>query len=220
VAFSGGLLTLAAGVLGPPRAIAQTPFVSLFNGTSLDGWVIENQTRGTIVAAGGVLRVEGPDGWLRSINQYEDFTLRVEVRFLTPDADSGLFLRAPGPASNIFIRGWPANAYQVQARDISVNKTTNPIWIGNLYRHRITVDGQPVPAGETRFDADAAAAVFKPTGQWQVIEVDVRGERLTVTLNGTRVTEAFGIVPRRGYIGIQAETGALEYRKVEVTAGP
>ena len=66
-----------------------------------------------------------------------NFTLRVEVRFMTDDADSGVFVRAPGPASNIFMRGWPANAYQVQLRDMSRNKTTNPIWIGNLYRHRV-----------------------------------------------------------------------------------
>jgi len=99
-------------------------------------------------------------------------------RFLTDDADSGVFVRAPGPSSNIFMRGWPANAYQVQVRDMSRNKTTNPIWIGNLYRHRVA-------AGETVFNSDAALAAVKPTGEWQLLEIDARADRLTVHLNGT-----------------------------------
>jgi 3-keto-disaccharide hydrolase len=194
---------MAAG-LGRPVP-AQTP---LFDG-SLDGWVVENQTKGRFTVREGLLRVEGPDGWLRSAQQYGDFVLHVEWRFVTADADSGIFLRAPGPASNVFIRGWPANAYQVQVRDISRNKTTNPLWIANLYRHR-------VPDGETRYDADAAAAAARGPGEWQAMDIDVRGDRLSVTLNGTPVTTATGIVNPRGHIGIQAETGVLEYRSLTI----
>ena len=157
----------------------------------------------------GVLRVEGPQGWLRSAAQYGKFSLRVECRFLTDDADSGVFVRAPGPASNIFIRGWPANAYQVQVRNMVKNRTNNPLWIGNLYRHRVA-------AGETTYDADAALAAAKPTGEWQLFEIDVVDDRLTVQLNGVVVTRAANIVNPRGYIGIQGETGALEYRTMAI----
>ncbi len=120
-----------------------------------------------------------------------------------------MFFRAPGPASNIFVRGWPANAYQVQVRDMSVNRTTNPFWAGNLYRHR-------VPQGPTTFHADAALAAVRPTGEWQVFEIDVTGDRVQATLNGTPVLDARGIVNPRGYIGLQGETGALEYRRIEI----
>jgi len=130
-------------------------------------------------------------------------------RFLTDDADSGVFVRAPGPSSNIFMRGWPANAYQVQVRDMSRNKTTNPIWIGNLYRHRVA-------AGETVFNSDAALAAVKPTGEWQLLEIDARADRLTVHLNGTLVTQASNIVNPRGSIGIQGEAGALEYKTIAI----
>ena len=107
------------------------------------------------------------------------------------------------------MRGWPANAYQVQLRDMSRNKTTNPIWIGNLYRHRVT-------PGETIFDDAAALAAVKPTGEWQVIEIAASGERLTVHLNGTVVTRAANLVNPQGHIGIQGETGALEYRTIAI----
>ncbi len=212
---------VACLLLMVPAVVAQSPggFVriepseqvaeQLFNGRNLDGWVIENSTSNNFTVGDGVLRVEGPQGWLRSERQYGDFSLRVEVRFLTPDADSGIFLRAPGPASNIFIRGWPANAYQVQVRDMSVNRTTNPFWAGNLYRHRVA-------AGETAFLAEAAIAAVRPTGEWQLFEIEAAGDRIQARINGVAVLDAGGIVNARGFIGIQGETGVLEYRRVEI----
>ena len=200
-----GAVIAAGGIR--PRA-QDAGFVPLFKGT-LDGWVVENSAANNFTVRDGVLRVEGPQGWLRSSAQYGDFTLRVDVRFLTDDADSGIFLRAPGPASNVFIRGWPANAYQVQVRDMSRNKTTNPIWFGNLYRHRVA-------PGETQFDGDAAIAAARPTGEWQALEITAAGDRLTVVLNGTTVTRAANLVNPRGYIGIQGETGVLEYRTLAI----
>jgi hypothetical protein len=209
---TGGLVF--AGL--PPGAGSQSPsptsgFVPLFDGT-LDGWTIENTTANNFTVRDRMLRVEGPQGWLRSKAQYGDFALRVEVRFLTDDADSGVFLRAPGPPDNIFMRGWPANAYQVQVRDISRNKTTNPIWIGNLYRHRVA-------PGETTFDSAAALAAAKPTGEWQLFEIEAAADRLTVRLNGTVVTRAANLVNPRGHIGIQGESGVLEYRTIAIREG-
>lgn len=192
-----------------PAAQAPDGFVPLFNGRDLDGWTVENSATDNLTVRDGVLHVEGPQGWLRSNAQYADFSLRVEVRFLTPDADSGVFLRAPGPASNIFIRGWPANAYQVQVRDMSVNRTTNPFWAGNLYRHRVA-------PGETKFDADAAIAAVKATGEWQLFEIDVTADRVSARINGAAVLDAQGVVNPRGFIGIQGETGALEYRRIDI----
>ena len=205
------VLTIGVGLLVSGLVAAQAPaeHVPLFNGKNLDGWVVENSTSNNFTVSDGVLRVEGPQGWLRSEQQYSDFSLRVEVRFLTPDADSGVFLRAPGPASNIFIRGWPANAYQVQVRDMSVNQTTNPFWAGNLYRHRVA-------PGQTTFAADAALKAVKPTGEWQLFEIEAGGDRIQARLNGVAVLDAGGIVNPRGFIGIQGETGALEYRRIDI----
>jgi hypothetical protein len=156
--------------------------------------------------------VQGPAGWLRSTAQYEDFRLRAEVRFLTDDADSGLFVRAPGPASNIFMRGWPANAYQVQVRNMATNQSNQPLWIGNLYRHR-------VPPGETAYDADAARTAFRPTGDWQELDITVTGDTIAVIVNRVATTKAAGIVNPRGYVGIQGEMGIVEYRTIEISTG-
>ena len=57
---------------------------------------------------------------------------------------------------------------------------------------------------------------MKPTGEWQLLEIDARADRLTVHLNGTLVTQASNIVNPRGSIGIQGEAGALEYKTIAI----
>jgi hypothetical protein len=182
-------------------------FVPLFDGRTLEGWVVENTDAGNFSVQDGVLHVEGPEGWLRSVREYGDFVLRVQFRFLTDDADSGIFVRVEEGTD--FIRGWPGDSYQVQTRDVSMNRTTRPLLIGDLYRHR-------VPEGETSFDSTAAFSTFRETGEWQEFEIEVIGDRITVRLNGMPVTQAQGIVNPQGYIGIQGETGAVEYQSIAI----
>jgi hypothetical protein len=145
-------------------------FLPLFDGKTLQGWTVLNSTPPTFSVKDGLLRVEGNSGWLRSERQYSDFELRVEFRFLTDNADSGIFVRAVG--DSIFLRGWPGNSYQIQTRDATRNQGTNPILIGNIYRH-----GNP--GGETAFDAAGALQSSRKTGEWQVFEIEVRGDRMT-----------------------------------------
>jgi hypothetical protein len=201
------ILVLTASLSAAPALDAQDHegFVSLFNGENLDGWAVVNSDGANFSVVDGLLRVEGPEGWLRSERQYTDFTIHADVRFLTDDSDSGIFVRTDG--ESVFVRGWPANSYQIQLRDVSRNQTTNPILIGNIYRHR-------TPPGETEFDAAAAIAAAKPTGEWQRVEIDVIGDSIVVNLNGVTVTRASGLVNPSGYIGIQGETGIVEFREI------
>jgi hypothetical protein len=87
------LVSIVAGV-GAALAGAQQPapgFVPLFDGT-LGEATIENG--GAFAIENGVLRAEGPEGWLRFPGLQRDFRLRLELRFLTDNADSGVFFRA------------------------------------------------------------------------------------------------------------------------------
>jgi hypothetical protein len=197
-------LLLAAAPLGAQQ---QPDFAPLFDGSTLDGWNVVNSDGANFGVADGVLRVEGPEGWLRSDRHFADFTIRAEFRFLTDDSDTGIFVRTDGEST--FVRGWPANSYQIQLRDVSRNQTTNPILIGNIYRHR-------TPPGETHFDAAAAINAARPTGEWQHVEIDVLGDEIVVQLNGVPITHASGIVNPSGFIGIQGETGTVEFRTIEV----
>jgi hypothetical protein len=183
---------------------ADDGFVPLFSGT-LNGWTIENTRHDNFTVDDGVLRVEGPEGWLRSDKRYSDFTLRVEFRFLTEDADSGIFLRTD--AASQFFHGWPDNSYQVQMRNPMGQSPFPPI--GGIFRHG-------APPGETVFDPEDAARLFTGTFEWQVLEIELAGDALKVRLNGGELARASNIVNPEGFIGIQGESGIVEFRKIEI----
>ena len=213
--LSGIVLTATLAQIGATSARIVSPqtsgYTALFDGKSLQGWTAKNTTPTTFGVKDGFIRIEGNSGWLQSEREYADFRLRVEVRFLTDNADSGVFVRAVG--DSIFLRGWPGNSYQIQARDVTRNQSANPILIGNIYRHGNR-------GGETIFDSATALRVAKPTSEWQTFEIEVVGETLNVTLNGTVVTRATGLANRRGFIGLQGEAGIVEYRTIQIQELP
>jgi len=194
------MVTLSAGCAttnGP------TKIVALFNGTNLENWVIENG--GQFSVQDGVLKVNRGTGWLRSTEVYADFTLVMEFRFLEAEANSGIFVRT-GPTSHNDENGWPNNGYQVQCMDTITGRA--PL---------ATMIPYGAPPFESKSDLAALAKAYKPLGQWQTYEITCIGETMVVKLNGTQITTATSIKNREGHIGIQAEHGLLDFRKIEVT---
>jgi hypothetical protein len=203
-----GVFVGIAAVAAVMHGRAQEQFVPLFDGT-LKGWVVENTTAGNFTIRDGVLRVEAPSGWLRSERQYTNFTLRTQFRFMTADADSGVFFRAAGTTQ--FMRGWPNNSYQVQVRNPAT--TSRLPAVGGLFRHGM-------PPGEITFDQALVEKLSRGTGEWQDLEITVAGDTLTVRFNGSQVTRAANIVNQPGHIGFQAETGVVEFRSIELAGSP
>jgi hypothetical protein len=202
-----GFVTAAVVLLGAWVIIALPQLSqseSLWDGT-FDGWTIENAGESDFTIADGLLHVEGGRGWLRSEDQYADFTLRSEFRWLTEDAGSGIYVRAV--ADQEFIRGWPGHSYQVQVRDPSGESRFPPV--GGLFRHQ-------TPEGNDELDEAALEEAYRGTGEWHTIEIDAIGEALTIRLNGIEIGRADNIVNAAGYIGIQSELGTIEYRTIEI----
>lgn len=194
-----GAVLLAAGNVCAQSAPG---FVPLFDGT-LGQATIENG--GAFTLEGGILRAEGPEGWLRFPGEYRDVRLRAELRFTTDNGDSGIFLRAV--PDRAFARGWPNRSFQVQVLNPLAAGTLPPV--GGLFRHGM-------PAGETRLDSEAVSRAFTGTGEWQLLEIELVGTELNVALNGVPVTRATGIDDVAGAIGIQSETSAVEFRRIDV----
>ena len=178
----------------------QAPF-----GGGFAGWSVQDARPGTFTMRGDSLHVDGSEGWLRSDRQYADFSLRTEFRFLGDDTDSGVYVRAL--AQTPFLRGWPNQSYQVQVRNPLGQSRFPPV--GSLFRHGM-------PDGELQYDPGAASKLSKPTGEWQALDIDMTGDRLVVRLNGADVMRAGNIANARGYVGIQAEAGAIEYRGLTI----
>lgn len=191
-----------AGALVSLRAAEPAAEKVLFDGKTLDGWVVESN--GQFSVENGLLRVNRGTGWLRSVDTYGDFTLILEFRFLEPKANSGIFVRTLA-ASRKDANGWPENGYQVQCMDTF--EGDHPLGTLILYG---------APPFEQKIDAEALKKAYKPTGEWHHEEIICRGETLSVVLNGFSVTKVTNVKNLTGHIGIQGEKGLLEFRKITV----
>lgn len=175
---------------------------SLFDGESLDGWEIQNG--GKFSVADGVITIDRGTGWLRSAETYGDFKMTMEFRFLEANANSGIFVRT-GPTSKDDDNGWPDNGYQIQCLDTL--EGGNPL---------ATMIPYGAPPFEHQSDLEALKRAYRPTGEWQRYDITCIGETMEIRLNGILVTTCTSIKNLTGHVGIQAELGWLEFRKIEI----
>lgn len=63
---------------------------------------------------------------------------------------------------------------------------------------------------------EGVPALQKPPGEWNDWRVIVRGDQATFTCNGQKAWEATGLTPAQGYVGLQAEGAALEFRNLRI----
>ena len=181
--------------------------VSLFNGDNLDGWkvVLKEDTdaitgASTFSAGDGVIHVTGsPFGYIRTEKKYSDYLLHVEWRWAGDKAvDGGIF--------NYLQDGdivWPTGVQlQMTTKDMGMLMGGIPIdgVEGPFYRKERTVTDNPE----------------KPVGEWNEMEFLCKGGNITVSLNGITINEA-RCKATEGYIGLQSEGGAMEFRNIYVT---
>lgn len=179
------LLLWIAGFTGanePPEG-----YVALFNGQDLTGWVQMNGSK--FFAEEGVIKHRQGMGWLRTIEQYDNFLLRLEIRWLKDRQDSGVFLRSGVEGNN-----WPDHKYEVQCE--------NSERIVHIF------------GTDCRRDPAQAQALLKPTGEWNTLEILCDGAHCQVKLNGELASSADNLTPGKGYLGLQGENGELEFRNL------
>lgn len=58
--------------------------------------------------------------------------------------------------------------------------------------------------------------VEKPVGEWNLLECEVKGDEITIFLNGTLVNKATNVKPSKGRIQIQSEAAEIFFRRVEL----
>jgi|SRR5262245_12493961 len=188
------LVLLALIVTSAGGAQLEEGFASLFNGKDLSGWIIEN--KGKFSVKDGAIFLDRGAGWLRSEKVYQDFELRLDFRFVSKGADSGIFVRASKEGSN-----WPAKNYQVQTMD---NESIAAVYATALDRVKM------------KRDADLMRKVRKTGGEWQSYVIAVKGDHAEVRLNGALITTADGLTVQPGHIGLQGEGGQLEFKNIRI----
>ena len=125
-----------------------------------------------------------------------------------------VFLRTP--ATSTYGSGWPDDSLEVQLanRQGGAVPPSRAMLAGGgaVLRHGNA-------GGPTSFDTQAALLSYGQTGEWQQMEIQAIGDAIHVTLNGRFLGVASAGGNDEGYIGLQAETGAIEFRSIEINEG-
>ena len=169
---------------------AEEGFVSLFDGKTLEGWHLMNDAK--FVAEDGVIKLNGGRGWLRSDKEYADFILRLELRFMKPKQDGGVFLRSSKEGKN-----WPDRKYEVQCE--------NSLRMAKIF------------GAEHALNVELAQKALKPDGECNEYEIKLVKSNIEVRLNGELVSTSDSTNKlTRGYLGLQGESGFHEYRNIRI----
>jgi WD40 repeat protein/serine/threonine protein kinase len=197
-ARAGPHLSVGFRVLMEPRAEDLVPWQPLWAGDRLDGWEVKNGRAEDWSLTNGRLQCKpGPKGWLGTRQRYADFVLRLEWRIPTK-GDSGVLLRVPADTGNPAVTGFEAQIID----DASVPKASPQTLCGGI----------PSMAGPSR-------SMSRGPGEWNTYEIACRGQRFTVTLNGTQTVAVDGnerwealARARAGMIGLQHWGTQAEFR--------
>lgn len=185
------LLMLAPALL----AAADPAFRPLFNGKDLDGWKMTGP--GQFVVENGQLKTEGGMGLLYFTKEkLGNCKVRVVFRTATEHANSGVIIRLPEPPPDPWYGVHNGYEVQIDAGGDEWHST------GAIYSLSKVTSRQQ-----------------KPMGEWNTMEIEIRGQLTRISLNGVVVNEFQGgqAVPERkmwyepvrgpradsGYIGLQ-----------------
>ena len=163
--------------------------LSLFDGTSLDGWSSQGDSAwevhdGAIVAAG-----EG-DGFLVSDGHFGNFRLSLEF-WVDESTNSGVFIRCPDRN-----RIHPDSCYELNIWD----------------RH----PRQEARTGAIVFRAMPPLAEVQTVGKWNTLDVLASGKRVELRINGRLTARLDDAEP--GFIALQHwEHGVVKFRNLVIT---
>jgi hypothetical protein len=190
-------------------------FVSLFDGKTLNGWVLVGKKgRGYAVDKGVLICPQDGGGNLFTEKQYSDFVLRFEFR-TEEGGNNGVGIRAP-------LKGDVAYS----GMEIQILDDQAPIYQGKL---------KPAQHHGSIYDVVPARQGFlKKAREWNQEEITADGRRITVKLNGTVIVDADlntvkdpevlkrhpGLARLTGHIGFLGHDSRVEFRNIHLKELP
>jgi len=180
--------------------------IELFNGRDMTGWTHHLQGDAdpskTWSVRNGVLVCAGlPMGYLRTMETYDNYVLRLRWRFnpITGKAgNSGVLLRVSGED-----KVWPRS---VEAQLMSGR--AGDFW--NIGEVPMSTDPERTSGRNTRH----LFAAEHPIGSWNEYEIVVDGGRVALFVNGELLNEAWDVEERAGWIGLQSEGTEIHFRDI------
>lgn len=206
--------------------LADTGFKLLYNGIDLTGWKKNPDHQGHWQPKDWVLHYDGKaagnDPHLWSEKSYRDFVLVCDWRFPTrptkqswpvilpngdeaknPDGTPKMMEVPDAGDSGIYLRGNDKSQVNIWCR---------PVGSGEVYGYRTDRNMPP----EVRAGVTPKEVADRRIGEWNRFIITMKGDRLTVDLNGTIVINNAQLpgVPPEGPIALQHHGDAVEFANI------
>jgi hypothetical protein len=204
------LLSLVNIALGTePSAISSEPpkgSVVLWNGRDLGGWTVffkepEKVSDPVWSLHDTALNFRKVDslGYVRTEESYGDYHLHVEWRWPDGAGNSGVLLHMQAPDAV-----W-TTCMEAQLKSGAAGFL---IAMGSL-----DFEGGAMDRGRRR-KPPVTTSVEKPVGEWNRYDIFCRGNTIAVYVNDQLMNRVEKVSPTSGYIGLQCEGAAVEFKNV------
>ncbi|MDA3924319.1 MAG: DUF1080 domain-containing protein [Kiritimatiellae bacterium] len=189
-----------------------TPAVktALFNGKDLSGWIkVINKEEGccpdkTWSVKNGIISCTGqPFGYLMTQQSYANYKLHVEYRWSAKaeQQNSGIFIHKTGPDNFFLPKSIETQLKDGNAGDFVLLSKATLNGVENTKNKRIERIGKPSE---------------KPFGEWNSVEIIIRGNTIKSSINGVLQNEGKDIYTDAGNICLQSEGGPIEFRNITI----
>jgi len=174
--------------------------IRLFNGEDLSGWTFSSdKLKDTFGVKDGVITDTGqPRGYIRTIKDYTNYVLRLQLRHIK-QGNSGVLLQMTGPD-----KVWPKS---IEAQGMSDN-------MGDIWN----IDNVPMKVDPARTKGRRTVKLHssneKPIGQWNEYEIYLNGGELQIYVNSLLQNQATQCQETPGKICLQAEGSPKEFRNI------
>jgi hypothetical protein len=215
---------IAEDKAGPKDNTPPEGFTALFNGKDLTNWqgLVELPQRDKLTpeqlaaaqekantklshwtVSNGILHYDGKGESLQTAKDYGNFELYVDWK-IGPHGDSGIYLRG-----NPQVQIWDSDSKKVPERDRGTG--SGGLW--NNKKH----PNQPLKRAD------------KPVGEWNTFHIVMKGDKVTVHLNGELVVDNVPLenywndqkpLPAKGPIELQNHSDELWFKNIYVKELP
>ena len=149
-----------------------------------------------------IIRLSGKFGYIRTPEEFSDYRLTVEWRWVGEPTNSGIFVHLTED------KIWPA-CYECQ---LMAGRAGDLINSGGTTSNERKANTAP----KSHVISRTGPANERPAGEWNRAEILCEGDNMLVYINGELQNKLTGLSSTRGAVGLQSEGGGIEFRNVEL----
>ncbi len=211
------------------RVDEESSAISLFDGTSLEGWFADVPRADKdpdigpsfIVREGKLVSMGVPKGHLITKKSYKDYRLEVQYRFAGKPGNCGVLVHTDAKRARVLYDMFPASL-EVQMQ----HKHAGDFWCihENIsvpdmeQRRKGPKENWGGKLGQSRHIRNLTESSENPLGEWNAMIIECLGDKIRVWINGDFVNDGYDCTVSEGQVSLQAEGAEVEFRKLELTA--